>query len=355
MESNTKVVANVLRYLYLEFEYQWWSSHGHKKQPGTFSNILVVELKYIGDIIAITPAIRGLKEKFPAASITVWTLNESKDILWGNPNIKKIITEFDDDKYDLLVVFHAGTNWDALGVWPLVRQIPFKIGVTRAGVLSSHFTRLDRKTHYPYKFKHIIEDNLDVIRLVGAAPKDQRYEVYTPVQYENQKPTVILHPGSKKVAELKNSSHMWPIDRWIQVAKYLIDVGYQVELTGSGKEQVHCDAIQLAVPQVINSCNKLSIHELVAHIKAAKMMVSIDTGPAHIAEAVGTPLIMLMGPQDPDIWGTISKQDITLYHDEVCTKCKRLECSNRVPLCMNAISTDEVLRAINDTEIRPRY
>jgi ADP-heptose:LPS heptosyltransferase len=347
MESWTKSLGNQLRTAYLNFEYMWWNLNSHKKLPETFHNILVVEMKYLGDVIAITPALRGLKQKYPQAEITVWTLPNSVYVLAGNPNVNHVITQFDDKQYDLLVVFHAGTNWDMIDIYQATKRIPFKIGVTRAGVLSSHFTKLDRMVKYPSQFKHTVEDNLDVVRLIGVAPEDKRYEVYTHILCAFSKPTVILHPGSKNVTEVTLPSHIWPIERWVGVARYLVDKGYDVEVTGQGDESLLAEWIREKVPEVINQCNKLTVPELIAHIKAAEMMVSIDTGPAHIAAAVGTPLVMLMGPQDPIIWGPWTNKAVTLFHDEVCTKCKRLTCGKKTQECMNAISTEEVIQSIS--------
>lgn len=347
----------------LELEHLWWTLQGRtKKMPATFTNILVVELKYVGDVIATTPAIHTLRLNYPNARITYWTLPASKDVLLQNKDINQITTEYIASDYDLLVVFHAGTNWAALDVWPYVRKIPYKIGVTRAGIMSSHFPHLNMKVHYSREFKHIVDDNMDVVRLVCKNIPDRddwEYDIGDILRPVCKK-QIILHPGSKKIMQLRWPSHMWPIERWAEVARNFVGE-YQVIITGTAEEsQLAESIIKEAHCSITNLCGKTTMQELITLIADSSLLISIDTGAVHIATAVLTPVVDLMGPQDPAIWQPwCTNLARVCYHPEVCTNCKRLECSkmqnrpecigrNPKNECMLAITTDEVIKAANE-------
>lgn len=352
MESKTKAIGNWLRFIILRTEYVFWSvTHKRKQIPDTFSNILCVELNYLGDLIAITPALRALKQKYPESCLTLWTLPSTVDVLKGLSLLDRIISEYDNNNYDLVVIFHAGNRLEVNKVYKLTKLIPVRIGVTKNGVMRSHFPRLDLKVKYGCKFGHIVEDNLDVVRLLGADTDDKHLEI-SYIKHQSETRRVILSPGSKNVTNVNNPSHMWPVERWAEIADYLVLKQQTVVITGTKSEndialKIMSKMRHYVPHRVINTCGKLSISELIQLIADSKLLVSVDSGPVHVAAAVRTPVIDLMGPQDPAIWRPWTSEKIVIYHDDVCTKCKRLECKQAQPDCMNAITVSEVKRAID--------
>lgn len=338
MEHKLKQIINWIRWRVFWLQHIIWiitSIFRNKSSPKNINKILCIEFNFIGDLIATTPAIRALKQKYPKAEIDLLTYEQNVDVLQGNPHLHKIVSSYTPEGYDLLVVFHMGLFWKSFRARKILRDIPFKIGCTNHGMLSSYFPGLNLKVKYK-QLQHVVEDNLDVVRLIGIDTQDKSYELY----YEEEdilikRPYIILHPGSKDIHKLTNPSHWWPVENWKQVGRHFSN-RYNILITGIEPERFIYESMPEFTDAIGYSINGLK--NIIAH---ASLVISMDSGPVHIASALGVPVISLMGPQDPVIWKPNPGKYI--FHDEVCTKCKWLECRYKQPLCMYAITPTEVI------------
>jgi len=116
---------------------------------------------------------------------------------------------------------------------------------------------------------------------------------------------IVIHPGSRHVARRTIRSRAgaekyWPEDRWDQVIRTLSDLrpGYTLLLTGTRAERKFNDAIaaRSRLAQVKNVADELPVPVLLAVLARAHSLISVDTGPAHAAAALGTPTVALFGP-----------------------------------------------------------
>jgi ADP-heptose:LPS heptosyltransferase len=105
----------------------------------------------------------------------------------------------------------------------------------------------------------------------------------------------VLHPGAAA------GSRRWPVERWTAVARALVDDGHRLVVTGTPGEQSLVDAV--AGPVGARSATRLDVEELFGLVAAASLVVSGDTGLAHVASAFGTPSVVLFGPVSPARWG----------------------------------------------------
>jgi ADP-heptose:LPS heptosyltransferase len=105
----------------------------------------------------------------------------------------------------------------------------------------------------------------------------------------------VLHPGAAA------GSRRWPIDRWVAVARALAADGHRLVVTGTPGEQSLVDAV--AGPAGARAVTRLGVEELFGLVAAASLVVSGDTGVAHVASAFGTPSVVLFGPVSPARWG----------------------------------------------------
>lgn len=357
MRHSLKKYEDWIRWKVLKLQYfSWMASSLFKDQswPEHPHNILCISHNYIGDLIAITPALKALKNRYPKAKITLWVLPGMEEVLNPNNNLDEIITEYDEQHYDMLIVFHAGRIWDARKVYKQVKNIPMKIGVANAGMFSSWFPGLNHRVMY-HVAQHIVEDNLDVVRLIGADINDKSYElqyipkpiekeVYSCNKYNTKKGIMILHPGSKKIAELDTPSHWWPIENWAALANHY-SKKYNLVMTGTKSEEFIFKQINSVtdVP-IINTMGKLDIQQTKRLIDDVDIVISMDSGPVHIAAALGTPVVSLMGPQDPGIWRPWT--DRGSYLCKTDTHCKRLECQECHDIHMPAITVKDVIKEV---------
>jgi ADP-heptose:LPS heptosyltransferase len=117
---------------------------------------------------------------------------------------------------------------------------------------------------------------------------------------------VVVHPGAASRAR------QWPLSRWIEVVAQLRVDGHRVVLTGSESEVELCSAI----PADEDLSGRLSLDELAERVASAALLLSTDTGVAHLATAVGTRSVTLFGPVPPAWWGPCIDLDLhtVLYH-----------------------------------------
>ncbi len=300
-------------------------------------NILVVRLDNMGDLLMSTPAIRALKESF-GSRITVLTSSMAAGIAHHIPEIDEIITfnvpwvktnnaSFSHEFLVLAEVLKA-RNFDATVIFTVFSQNPMPaIMLTYLADIPNRlaFCRenpYELLTHWlpdpePYTFiKHQVERDLDLVRSIGATTKNDFISIEVPEVWESaqkilgknsidlQKPWLILHPG---VSELKRQ---YPTEKWIEIGKKLVDFGFQVLLSGSASEKKLTDEIALGIGiNAFSIAGFLSLDEFICLIDEAPLLLSVNTGPVHIAAATQTPVVVLYAQTNPQHtpWKTPSK------------------------------------------------
>jgi len=371
-EDKLRIISNTLDY----------SIHKTRtlftKEPSlnNVKNILVIELKRIGDILVATPVFRALKNRFQDANIDVVVLPGMEEVLYGNKNVhhalawdrEKIKENYSTylqqikDKYDLAVILHNGTY----EVSKLLKEakIPYRIGCTRVGFREPKGYFLTKQLLPDKKLKHKIEDNLDVLKLININNvEDKSPEAYITKKAEigiknllkknditNKDFIVILHTVSW-------THPTWFKERFAELADKLIEK-YKAKIifVGAEKEIEFIKEIQsLMKKKSINLAGKTSIQELFALIKRVDLVIGIDSASTNIAAAFKTPVIALFGAGDKTIWAPYSENSISIQKDEVCTACMKSECKwkgERYLECMKAISVKDVLEAVENLKIK---
>jgi len=376
MESRFKKVSNLFRSLV------WFADYGlflllspfkFKKLPKNFKSILVVELLYIGDVIAIIPTLRALKNKYPDARLAVMLRPEMHDILSGLPFVDEIITfsksDFDfkfyrmvdsiKGKYDLGIISHPGVD---IGSWKVSKllhmaNIPFRIGSTKVGFLEGKGFFLHRKTKPTFELKHKIDDNLDVVRVLGVETSDKHLEVSTSQESDEHidrllKKNRILPEDFLVVvhAAPQHKTHAWLDDRFAKLADSLVEkYNAKVVFTGAIKDFVmNSQIINMMKYPAVNLAGLTNIKQLFSLINHSKLVVSVDTGTMHVAAALNKPVVALFGAGNPKIWRPYSGNALYIFKDkEVCTSCMKHECKKDMD-CMKTISVEDVLGKVQE-------
>lgn len=292
----------------------------------------------MGDLLMSTPAIRALKESFNSR-ITVLTSSMAAGIARHISEIDEIIT-FDvpwvktsnasfSTNFLTLVEVLKHKQFDAAIIFTVFSQNPMP--AVMLAYLADIPNRLAYCRENPYELltnwvpdeepytliKHQVERDLDLVATIGATTSDDRLSLQIPDSWEStqkkvyknsidlQKPWLILHPG---VSELKRQ---YPIKNWIDLGKRLIaDFGYQLLLTGSASEKQLTDEIQRGIGNnAFSIAGLLNLDEFICLIKEAPLLVSVNTGPVHIAAAMQTPVVVLYAQTNPQHtpWKTLNK------------------------------------------------
>jgi lipopolysaccharide heptosyltransferase II len=142
----------------------------------------------------------------------------------------------------------------------------------------------------------------------------------------------------------------WPVERFASLADRLTkEMGAVVLLVGGNDDRELADGVlaQLTTP-VVDLVGRTSLTELGGVLQRCKLAVSADTGPLHLATAVGTPVIALFGAADPERTGPVGEGHLVIQaNDLTCVPCRSRSCNHTPYLeCMSLITVDEVMLAV---------
>jgi ADP-heptose:LPS heptosyltransferase len=158
-------------------------------------------------------------------------------------------------------------------------------------------------------------------------------------------PLVGIHPSGGR------ASKQWHLDRFAEVGRTLIDSrNATIVLTGGSADAALVEHVaqRIGRPRVLRADNDTDLPTMAALLAALDVFISSDTGPMHLAAAVGTPVVSLFGPADPARYGPRAASEHVLRVDLPCSPCGQVRlppvrCRGRVPDCMDGITTASVV------------
>ncbi len=351
-----------------------------RMQINKIKKILIIRLDNIGDILVTTPSIRALREKFKEARIDILVKSYTKDLVKNNPYIDNVIV-FDSpwlhrkaklnpfgslkfflknelikrlrsEKYDLALEFHTDPR-NILLMFLIKARYRLGHAVRGLGFLLTHAV--------PYKENaHIVDKHAAIVECLGCSVKDKKTDLFidagTAIKMKKAagktgNKIICLNPGTGRL------NKYWFNERWAKLADYLVErYDLDIAFTGDKNDLKDIDEI-MGFMKNRKRCNvfagKLSLLETSALIKNSRLMVSTDSGPLHLAKAVGTPVVGLYGPVNPVEWGYKDKKSAYVSGFNKCT-CKYLpDCIRKTDryLCMKSISVQDILKAVEGLKI----
>ncbi len=358
---------------------------GHALHAGDarVRRILVIRVDLIGDVVLSLPAVRALKRAYPEAEIDFLALKSSAGILASEPEITRILT-FDPYFWRRRLGMFSPATWrDALVFLRELRRQHYDVALSISGDIASILARLSGATRrvgyaaeaYPHLLtdpvhggryrvrQHEVQYVLALARAAGAhvTPADAQLSLRVDRVASEQVadmvngararlgksgPLVTLHPGARN-----GQAKRWPEAHIAALAWRLAqERDALVVLTGAPGEAALAETVERQCRgQVANLCGKTSLPELAALLAASDLVISGDSGPMHIACAVGTPVVALHGPTDPAISGPTAPRAIVLRVPLWCAPCydasATAECRFGNPVCMKSLSPDLVFAA----------
>lgn len=263
--------------------------------PLTFNpkKILIIRPDGIGDLVLTLPAIQAVKEKFPAAKISVLVRENNRAIVAHHPAIDQVITGYDLKKYgfDLSINFYNELK-DTFAVWRA--GIPYRLGDS-SRILLAWMNNLRVFRNWQDQSKHEVEQNLALLKPLGiAAPPPDPIIIVDKAAKER---TASLVEGKTRLAGIhcgSVTSQSWPPEKFAAAAKFLIENNYTVLLLGGEKEQAAAKTIFAANPSAVDLTGKLPLADLIAIISRLNFFLGMDSGPAHLAAVFKVPEVMIM-------------------------------------------------------------
>jgi lipopolysaccharide heptosyltransferase II len=331
------------------------------RQLHNIENILVSRLRFMGDIILTTPLLNALKQAFPQARITYLAEKPYAPLLYNHPDIDQIISldrtslraqlpalkELVHNHYDLAIDLFGNPRSAQLS---FLSGAGMRIGGDFRGrkIFYTHKIKDDgqRKTaiefHLQYlKPLHIAYQQIQPYLCVKEEEEKQARTYLREKSYDLDRPIIGIHPGATWPAK------KWFADRFAELAKKITDeLHAQVFFTvgpgetGLAESIIQSAALQAPEPEVLN------VRQLMSIIKQFQVYVANDCGPMHIAPAVGTRVVGIFGPGEPDIWFPYSQQagHQLVYRTVDCSCCHRDFCNDL--FCMREISVNMAFEAV---------
>jgi heptosyltransferase-1 len=334
------------------------------------SRILLVRLGALGDIVHAIPVAAALRRAFPSARIDWLVSARHREILdlvpvidrrlvindrantSGGTSLPQAIAELRRSRYDVAIDMQGLLKSAVLTrLSRATRVIGFASSYVRERAARLFYTDVydpglagvrDRQ-----QTRHIIDINLGLLTQLGLPVAIAEFPI-DPVNSVAAN-RVMEQTGGRYA--LLNPGAAWPNKRWPParlgaVARALRDryALTSAVLWGPGEEALGHEVVAASGGTALLT-PKTAIADLVALARGAAVMVSGDTGPTHIAAAVGTPLVSLFGPTRPERNGPWSPKDVAVSRDRVC-QCHHLRRCRLPTMCLLDIEVDEVIAAL---------
>lgn len=266
------------------------------------TTVLALRALGLGDTYAAVPALRGIRAALPGARITL-----AGPPAWGTLLIEHGIIDAVLPAAGLEPVSWQGppptVAVNLHGRGPQSHRLlqalrPRRlVGFACPAAGFEEGPRWDAQEHEVLRWMRLVDS-------MGGSSSPADLRVPQPAGAAPHRGAVVLHPGAA------SGSRRWPVDRWCVVARALVEEGRAVVATGTAGEVRLTRALTSAVPAVTDLGGRLTARELAQLVAAAGLLVSGDTGVAHLATAYGTPSVILFGPTAPSRWGPLVDKDI---------------------------------------------
>jgi ADP-heptose:LPS heptosyltransferase len=328
--------------------------------------VLIVRPDGLGDVVLLGPAIRAIAAE---AQVTLLCGPRGADVATRLPGVDDVIVEslpwidadpdpVRRDRIDLLVDVLAAHRFDEAVVFTSFHQsaLPTALvarlaGISTLGAISDDYpgSLLDVRHHVADDL-HEVERSLSLAAAMGyplPAGDDGRLRV-TRAPARRSGP-IVLHPGASVPART-----LTPM-RWAEVVRALVQVGRTVVVTGSEAEAPLASAVAAAGGKGASTRITRDLQELLETLAAADAVVVGNTGPAHLAAALGTPVVSIFAPTVPAVrWRPWRVPHVVLGDQSIpCAGCRARECPHSGQPCLAAITPAMLLAAIDELVPHP--
>lgn len=310
-------------------------------------NILVIDFGQLGDVVLSLPALRAIREHFPQAKITVVvgkpgaevvtlsgyanvTLSVDRVSLRDGPKlisiarIVKLVKEVRRAKYDFVIDLHSLSETNLLG---FLSGAPQRLYSRRPGRSLNYLSNFEPRppVEEDHRKRHLVDRYLDVLLPLEVTGADRNPRLRTRAEddatidkllkkekAESGSPLIGLFPGAG------HPSRRWPLEQFAELAEYLIrNDGVRPIVFAGPEERALIPQIRKLFPRSAIILDRLTIPQMAAAQARLAAFVSNDTGPMHVAAAVGTPVVLLLDRRAPKSYLPLGSQHRVIYSSTI--------------------------------------
>jgi ADP-heptose:LPS heptosyltransferase len=314
--------------------------------------IAIVRLGAIGDAVNVLPFVCRLRDGWPRARIT-WVIGPlAHAAVRGHRAVDEFLVldvrrpaawpravrELRARRFDLAIDLQRILK---SGIVTRLTGAPVRLGFDRARCKESSHRFTNRRIPPNPAPGVTVAQYLEFADFLGLPPQAPRWDLpYEPcAEPAPGERRVVVHVGATKPA------NRWDAARWGElVARLVREEGVRVHLTGGAGERATIDAVKRAAGvDIADEAGRLSLQQTAGLIRSARLFVGGDTGPLHMAVALGTPVVALFGAADPARTGPFGQAAWVVTNPVPCSPCRRRTCNVAGHPCMSGLEVEAVL------------
>jgi ADP-heptose:LPS heptosyltransferase len=355
----------------------------HRSRPVAPRRIICLRLERIGDLLMIVPALARLRACFPAASVDLVVGGWNREIAEALPGIDRVETldarwlSRNGGGRGVASLMRDAARWRSRGYDLAINFEPDIRGNLIVAAIGASWTAgfvsggggalLDTALDYDVRV-HTTDNACALVGAIapgatpgaGAAlriPEAHRDEAARLLSRFDGARTIGIHVSGGRAIK------QWPEPRFRDVAERLVrDRDAAIVLTGAPGDRSQIDVVRTALPaaRVLDLSGGVSLLTVAAVLERLDVFVTGDTGPMHLAHAVGTPTVAIFGPSDPVRYAPRGLRDRVVRVELPCSPCGRIRvpparCTGHTPECLAGVDVAAVLTAIEEVlcEVRP--
>lgn len=306
----------------------------------SIQKILLLRLSAVGDVINTLPAVSAIRSSFPHAHVAFIVEDKAKDVVIGHPDLDEVIIfprktwsrplrffrtagevsgylgAIRRRQFDVLLDFQGNLKG---GMHAWLSGVPVRIGFARGHSNEmNHWFSTIRVAPYSEQINRV-EKFLALLQPLGVPPSLGRYRL--PPSAESERAVtawlrslaldryVVVHPGTSDYGKAKR----WPLDRFAQLSDRIeAEARLKVVIAWGPGERPMAEEITRSSRATI-AMETRSLLDLAELQRRASLFVGADSGPLHLASAVGVPSVALFGPKDPAVYGPYNPRHRVVY------------------------------------------
>jgi heptosyltransferase-2 len=304
--------------------------------------LIIRQHDQLGDLLLATPVFRAVRENFPEAHISALVRSYTSQILYNNIYLNEVISfyeRFTDwspkkavqffkrlrSNFDLAIVLNTVSHSVTSDLLAWLSGAKYRLGSEHLifeGCQSNFLYNL--RASYHDSNKHQTEKNLDIVRFIQIDTKNKSEEINLNQgeldrakamlgrhKIKGKDLIVAMHPGAGKVR------NRWEVNRFKQVAKYFnFKYNAKIVVSWGPQEQELGNEFLNGLPFTPVEAVDLNLRELSAVFAWCHLLICNDTGVMHLAASVGTPLVAIFGPTDPEQWKPLGQKFVALKGED---------------------------------------
>ncbi len=328
--------------------------------------ILIIRLSGLGDVVHTLPFLVNLRYNFPEAYIAWLVKKEFKELLENHPDLNEVILFNRKSIFSLIplikilrekrfdIVFDPQRQFRS-GFFAWVSGAEKRVGFSFSFSKEFNWLFINKSVRIKDKEKHMIEKVGALIRGVHKENKFRGYGLRIPVSNvakdflddiskDENRPLIGINPGSSRVCKI------WPIEKYAILSdKILEEFDVNLIFFWGPKERGLIDSIVSLMRNKPLIAPSTGIKDLLYFFQHIKLLIGSDSGPLHLAVAVGTKVIGLYGHTEPMIWGPYGEKNVAIKKDISIIGCPKKRCRFcKRDDCMELITVEDVLSKVRE-------